>query len=134
MVPADLVDAAGGVGERLTVRRQHGFDREPADPAQRLQIIAQRVRARLGMEAYVGADLGQQVVAREEQTPVPPVETAVAGRMAWRPDRQQLAGRKPQALRSFQQRVGLDQSDELARSHGGGLEELRLLGDPIGRE
>src|SRR5207244_4546413 len=87
VVVVDLFDPTGRVGEGLAVRREHGLDGEASDPPEGLEIIAQRIRARLGMEADVGTDLGEQVVAREEEAALRPVEAAVPGRVARGPDR-----------------------------------------------
>src|SRR5438105_15721282 len=78
------------------------------------------------MQADIRADLWQQVVAREEDPAVGPVKAAMAGRVAGRPDRLELASVDAEPLGTLEQHIGLDNLDELAGGHRCGLVEFLL--------
>src|SRR6266581_9663238 len=77
----DFLDPTAMVEEGITVSRQHGFDLEPADAVQRSDVVVQRIRAGLWVQADVRADLWQQVVPGQQHTTGRPVEAAVARRV-----------------------------------------------------
>src|SRR5437764_12459367 len=99
---ADDANPVAVVSERVAMRGKHQFDVKALNPCQRLQVIIQRISARLRVQTDVGTDLWQEVIAGEEEPPGRPVEAAVARRMAGRPDRLELAAVDRQALRTFE--------------------------------
>src|ERR1700736_1121676 len=79
VVPHDLIDTSAVTMERIAVSGQDGIDLEPPDTLERRDVVVERVRARLRMQADVWADLREQVVAGEEHAARRPVKTAMAG-------------------------------------------------------
>src|SRR5437868_13050058 len=78
------------------------------------------------MQADIRTDFWQQVVAGEEDPAVGPVKAAMAGRVAGRPDRLELASVDAEPLGTLEQHIGLDNLDELAGCHRCRLDEFRL--------
>src|SRR6266487_5840386 len=61
----DFLDPTAMVEEGIAVSRQHGFDLEPADAVQRSDVVVQRIRAGLWVQADVRARSEERRVGKE---------------------------------------------------------------------
>ena len=93
VVGDDLVEPAPQVGEAVLVGGQHLVDVQVLDLQQGLQVLAEGVGELLGVDADVGRDPGQDVVARRQQPVALAVEADVTGGVAGGPHRLQVPAR-----------------------------------------
>src|SRR2546423_2135965 len=91
MVVDDFSDPGPMIVKGIAVSGQHRLNFQAANALQRMDVIVQRVRSRLWVQADVRTDLRQQVVARKEHATRRPVEAAMARGMSRRPDDFNLA-------------------------------------------
>ena len=126
VVVLDLGNALPVITEYRPVRRQDMVRLERGGAVKGCQVVGQGIGTRLGMQPDVGTDPGEQVVTRKEQAAFGPVETAVSRRVPGRPDGQYLTVHEWKPFCTFEQDVGIDHGDKLARRHRCGLEELSL--------
>ena len=120
------LDPAGRVLERPPVGGQDQRRLERQQPVQRLQELAQGVGRALGMEGDVGADVGKDLVAGEEQPVLEVEEADVAGRVAGGPLDPQPPAAQLDRLGPVQLHIRLAGPDELAHRAGGVLEAGRV--------
>src|SRR5437899_2997850 len=66
VVKDDLSRARGRVGDRLAVPRERKARRELDRPLEGVEVVAERIGARLGVEPDRRRDRGEQVVAGDE--------------------------------------------------------------------
>src|SRR5438132_13971352 len=70
----DFIDPTAMIEKRIAVRGQYGFNFEPANAVERGDVVVQRIRARLWVQANVRADLWQQVIPRQKHATRRPIE------------------------------------------------------------